>query len=303
MARWRSWACLCLLLISLMQAGQARADDRPTIVAVNYPLAFFAGRLAGDSVNVLYPVPDGRDPAFWRPSIEEISRFQAADLILLNGAGFAAWTAKTSLPRARLVDTSRAFADTFIETETVTHSHGPEGEHSHTGTASYTWLDQQQAILQAQAVADSLIRLLPELAGSIEQRMGDLRLELARLDEAALGVAARAAGVSVITSHPRYQYFARAYGFRMQSLAWEAGEMPGADQMAELEQLIAAAGPAVLLWEAAPPDAARQAVAALGIRDVVFPTLAARPATGDYVIRFEQALRDLEAALSELQAP
>ena len=47
--------------------------------------------------------------------------------------------------RSRLVDTSRAIADRFIATETVTHSHGSDGEHSHTGTATYIWLDFDMA--------------------------------------------------------------------------------------------------------------------------------------------------------------
>jgi len=39
-------------------------------------------------------------------------------------------------------DTSAGFADEIIVIEDgQTHSHGPEGEHSHNVTASVTWLD------------------------------------------------------------------------------------------------------------------------------------------------------------------
>ncbi len=70
--------------------------------------------------------------------IAAIAVIQGADLIVLNGAGFAAWTVKTSLPRWRIVDTSARFADQLISTETLTHLHGAEGAHSLTGVASYT---------------------------------------------------------------------------------------------------------------------------------------------------------------------
>jgi hypothetical protein len=38
------------------------------------------------------------------PDTETIAAYQAADLILINGADYAKWTTKVSLPRSRLVD-------------------------------------------------------------------------------------------------------------------------------------------------------------------------------------------------------
>ena len=128
-------------LLASTVALPAFAQNRATVAAVNYPLTYFAERLAGDRADVLFPVPDGSDPSFWRPGIADISAMQGADVIALNGAGFANWTTKVSLPRSRIVDTSKGFSDQYIKTETITHSHGENGQHSHTGTANYTWLD------------------------------------------------------------------------------------------------------------------------------------------------------------------
>jgi len=62
------------------------------------------------------------------------------NLLILNGAGYEKWTKKVSLPMLRTVDTSRSFKDKLIHIETeVTHSHGPVGERSHSGTAFTTW--------------------------------------------------------------------------------------------------------------------------------------------------------------------
>lgn len=142
-------------------AVPAAAQDTPRIAVVNYPLAYFAERLGGEGVEVLFPVPDGTDPAFWRPGIADIAAIQGADLIALNGAGFAQWTTKASLPRSRLVDTSAEFSDAYIKTETVTHSHGDDGEHSHTGTATYIWLDFELAASQAEALSAAMARRVP----------------------------------------------------------------------------------------------------------------------------------------------
>ena len=275
---------LLALLIATLVPFLASAQERPTIMAVNYPLAYFAERLAGDAAEVVLPVPEGRDPDTWRPGAAEIGAVQAADLILLNGAGFANWTERASLPRARTVDTSRAFEDDLVGTEATTHSHGPEGEHSHQGTASFTWLDMGQASLQAEAVAEALRRRLPEEADAIEERLDALRADLTALDEAAQALEPLAEGRTLIATHPRYQYLGRAYGLAIESVEWDAGAAPDAAQLDELGALAAGLDVPVLLWEAEPPAEAREAVAALGLADVVFPTLAGRPAEGDFVV-------------------
>ena len=150
--RWllaAAFACLTALA--------AAAQDRPRIVAVNGALTYFAEQLAGDAAEVAFPVPEGVDPSFWRPSIADISAIQEADLILLNGASFATWIDRVSLPRSRVVNTSAAIEERFIVTESITHSHGDGGEHSHEGLAAYTWLDPTLAIAQAEAVAGALV--------------------------------------------------------------------------------------------------------------------------------------------------
>jgi len=72
-------------------AGHMAAQDRPSIVTVTHALELFAEQLVGDAADVTFPVPEGVDPSFWRPAISDISQIQSADLIALNGAGFATW--------------------------------------------------------------------------------------------------------------------------------------------------------------------------------------------------------------------
>ena len=98
--------------------------DKLVIYTVNYPLAYFAERIGGDLVEVVFPAPADKDPAYWSPDADTIAAYQGADLILLNGAGYAKWVDRASLPSSRLVDTGAAFADRLIEMESATtHSH------------------------------------------------------------------------------------------------------------------------------------------------------------------------------------
>jgi zinc transport system substrate-binding protein len=116
--------------------------DAPLIYSVNYPLAYFAQRVGGEDVRVVFPAPPNTDPAEWAPAPNEIAAFQTADLILLNGPGHAGWVQRASLPRSKIVDTSTSFRDRLIELRGETkHTHGPAGAHVHAGTARTTWLD------------------------------------------------------------------------------------------------------------------------------------------------------------------
>jgi zinc transport system substrate-binding protein len=276
----------------------AAAQASFTVAAVNYPLAWFAERLAGDLAEVIFPVPPGTDPSFWRPGIAEIAAFQSADLILLNGAGFAAWTQRATLPRSRIVNTSAAFEGAYIATETVSHSHGEAGEHSHTGTASYTWLDFGQALQQAVAIAEALRRVAPQAEDQIARNLDGLTADLEALDAEAREIGAGAAAHAVISSHPRYQYFGRAYGLTLDAVDWDASEPPSEAQWLELERLAQETGAGIFLWEAAPDADAMDRIRALGMANAVFPPLANRPDAGDFLSGMTSSLESLREAVA-----
>lgn len=289
--------CLAMLGALAVLPVQAAAD-RLSVYTVNYPLAYFAERIAGDAAEVIFPVPPELDPAFWRPSIALIGEFQAADLILLNGAGFAEWTTRTSLPPGRTVDTSRGFAGRYIETETVTHSHGPEGEHSHTGIASFTWLDFGQAAEQARAIADALLRRAPDEAARFAEGLDALTADLEALDAAAAALPSPAPGTRLVASHPRYQYFARAYGLELASVDWDPRDAPPAAAWAELDALTDGAARVVMIWEADPLPETRDQLEARDVAVVVLPTLANRPPNGDFLSALATGIGHLRDALA-----
>ncbi|MEM6305948.1 MAG: metal ABC transporter substrate-binding protein [Pseudomonadota bacterium] len=291
---------LAFSLAAVLWAGISMAQDRPQVVVVNKALQGFAERLLGDGAEVVFPVPEGVDPSFWRPSISDISTVQGADLIFLNGAGFATWIDRVSLPRSRVVNTSARIEDRFIVTQSITHSHGDGGEHSHEGLASYTWLDPMMALAKVETMAQAIVAR--DLAGQeeIDARVAALRAELTALDAMAREHLSPLQGQAIIATHPRYQYFARRYGLTIEALEWEAGVAPSMDQLAELERLARDRGAAVLIWEAAPPAKAIDAAAALGLKSVVFDPLAGQAASGSYIEAMTQAVMELSIAGSKV---
>ena len=95
-------------------SGNARAPEAladATVYTVNYPLAYFAQRIGGEHVTVNFPAPPDIDPAFWQPDEETVGAYQSADLVFLNGAGYAKWLDVVTLSASRLVDTSAPFRD------------------------------------------------------------------------------------------------------------------------------------------------------------------------------------------------
>ena len=269
----------------------------PEVYTVNYPLAYFAERIAGESVTVVFPAPADVDPAFWSPSAETIADYQRADLVLLNGAGNAAWIQRATLSQSRLVDTSAALADQLIPVhDTVTHSHGPGGDHSHQGAAFTTWLDMDFAVGQARAVFDALVRLRPENETDFRERLTELEKDLGELDKRLKVVADRIGDRPLVFSHPVYQYLVRGYALNGRSVHWEPHEIPGNDQWRELSDALAMHAAAWMIWEDEPLAETENRLEAIGIKSLVFRPCGNRPAEGslvsvmlDNVMALEQA--------------
>ena len=297
---------LILTLASCMHDEPARevtetVNGPPQVYTVNYPLAYFAERIAGDSVKVVFPAPAEVDPATWSPAAETIADYQRADLVLLNGAGYADWIQRATLSQSRLVDTSAALADRLIPVDdTVTHSHGPAGDHSHQGMAFTTWLDMDFAIGQARAVFDALVRLRPENETDFRERLTELEKDLGELDTRLKVVAERIGDQPLVFSHPVYQYLVRGYGLNGRSVHWEPHEIPGNDQWRELSDALATHAAAWMIWEDEPLAETENRLKAIGIKSLVFRPCGNRPAEGSLVSVMLDNVMALEQAFPAL---
>jgi len=287
----------CLLLGFSACGGEDSSDETagrepevgasgPIVVyAVNTPLAYFARRIGADDVDVRMPVPADEDPAFWNPTAEQISAFQTADIILLNGAGYAGWTDKASLPRSKLVNTSARVSDRYIEAdETLVHAHGPEGEHEHGTMAFTTWLDPTLAIEQARSIRDALVEFRPGAKGRFDASFSQLQSELEDLDRELLVAAATLEGTPLLGSHPVYQYLAGRYGLDLWSVHFEPDEPPSESGWQELREMQQQRAAPLMLWEAEAMEPTRDRLEReFGITSIVFSPCANAPDVDDYM--------------------
>ena len=188
------------------------------------------------------------------------------------------------------MNTTAAIEDQFFVTESTTHNHGEGGEHSHKGLATYTELDPSLAIAQAEAIAAAIIARDLAPAAEVDAQLTALRADLEALDAETAAKLEGLAGVSIIATHPRYQYLARRYVLSISSLEWEAGAMPTDTQMGDLRSLLNETDAQVLIWEAMPPAGAFELTIELGLQNIVFSPLAREVEGRTYIDIFTEVI-------------
>ena len=277
------------------QPGLNEQAPKPQVVTSNYPLYFFASEIAGDVVDVQMPDFDG-DPAMWVPNAADIPQLQSADLIVINGAGYESWLAFTSLDTNRLLDTTEGIQDLLLPIENATlHQHGPEGKHSHEGSAFTTWLDPQIATEQARAIARGLSELVPAEAQTFKVRLALLENRLDELDQSFEQVFANLKDQPMVFSHPVYQYLQKRYGLNARSVHWEPDTEPGVKQWLDFQNLLREHPAKLMLWEGQPLPVMIERLQDQGIQSVVFDPVANQPVKGDYFVAMTANLNRVSA--------
>jgi len=270
----------CAVLVLLPACGKQEAESttaagaraRPVVYTTFYPTAYFARRIGGDHVEVECPVPEGEYPTFWLPSPEVIAAYQAADLVILNGATYEKWAKAVSLPLAKVVETAKPFdAELLRFKNAIVHSHGPHGKHSHTGVDGHTWMDPIQAKMQAGEIRKALGRLLPEADADFQKGYEALAADLDGLDAGLRALGKPAQGLALFASHPAYNYLARRYGWTVVNFGLDPAGKLTQEQFAKIKAKLAVQPAQAMLWEADPlPETAARLHKELGLTSITF---------------------------------
>jgi len=289
-----------LLSALLQQSGTALAQDqqlmtKPVIYTVNYPLAYFAERIAGDAVVVHFPVPPGEDPAYWQPNSDEIAAYQKADLVLLNGADYAKWVETVTLPTSKTVNTSKSLENKYIKlTSGTTHSHGSEDEHVHYQVAHTTWIDPAFAIAQGQAILEALKQVLPEQADDLQARFDSLNTDLAMIDNAIADHRTKWDSQPLFASRPIFQYLARWYELDITNVSWKPDEVPNGTQWNTFDKLLETHEGYWMIWNTEPGEDTRKELRKRGVGNIVFDPCANKPAEGDYLTVMKENVKQMD---------
>ena len=273
------------------------AKPRDIIVTTTPPLTWMARRIVGDSVNVECPVPKKTDPGRWTPDAAAIESLQSAGLIVTNGAGLEKWVVKTTLPTSRLVDTTVGLAEPLIRYENVVvHQHGPDGDQSFEGVDVHTWLDPIIAKHQAARIAEAACREWPQHADTFRTNLKALHGRLDQLDERFRSLQPAMKNVTVVCSHPSYNYVARRYGWNTHNIEIDSNH-PIDDELFETVKAVQQPGKTiVVLWRSVPSDETLDQLRKAGLRSVAFETGEATKAV-DFPAMMDRNLDQLSAAI------
>lgn len=286
---------------SVSKKKDTKSNDKLQVFAVNYPLLYFTERIGGEYIELIYPIPNNIDPAYWEPSGADLEKIQEVDLIIDNGAGYAKWIEKVSLPNSKIVNTSKSFEDQYIQVDVnATHSHGSDGEHVHYGYAFTTWLNFQMAALQAEAIMKTLIEKQPQHEELFTSNFISLQSDLLSLDDQMAVAAEKISGNTVFVSHPVYQYLGQAYGLKIVSEHWEPGENPNEDQWIEFIQRLKDNPANLMLWEGAANESVKLKLSELKVSSVVFNPCANMPSDGDFINVMKGNIQNLSYNLSSI---
>lgn len=291
-------AFACVLAVAL---GSQDPAAKPVVTTTFYPTEYLAARLAGDAATVRCPLPDDADPAFWKPTREQVLEIQKSALIVVNGAGFEKWVDHANLPLSKTVYSSFGFRDEFIVLEhAVTHSHGGEGEHSHEGIDGHTWVDPKNASRQAEAIAKGLTRILPDHAEAIAKRLDAIKADFAALEDEFRALGKLPEGSHLYASHPAYNYLARRCGWPIVSLDFDPEEMPSDEALAALKESLKTKPATHLLWESEPkPEIAARLEKECGLKSVTVSPCESLPA--DHRAKGEDYLSVMRANVQALK--
>ncbi len=282
---------LLILIISILyscnnQSGKKEKlfNEKPTVIAVNYPLYYFAERIGGELIHLQYIIPSDVDPAYWVPNETEVEVYQKADMILSYRGNYAKWTNNAILPSSRLVNVSSSIEEFLIPlSKGEAHSHGPEGEHEHGGYALTTWLDFNLALKQAESIRDALVRKVPDKKQLLNSNFNQLKVDLEKLHAQMTTVSLNLKNINLLGSHPVYQYLAQGYDLQIESVHFEPNEFPTAKQWLELENLLINPKTNVMLWENTPMDKTQNKFSEMNVELSVFNPCANKPLKGDFI--------------------
>jgi len=207
---------LILIVAASLAAGCADdepADDRISVAAAFYPLAYAAEEIGGDGLAVRNLTPPGAEPHDVELSARDVERIRSADLVLYLGSGF-----QPNFERA--VEGAEGEALDLLKGLQLLS--GVEGVDPH------VWLDPLRYEQQARRVGDALARTdsADRFAARLRSLDADFKRGLARCERR-----------EIVTSHAAFGYLADRYGLEQIALT---GLTPEAEPTArDLERIIA----------------------------------------------------------------
>ena len=171
-------------------------------------------QVGGDRVEVVQLMGPGVDPHLYRPTSADASQLSKADVIFYSGL----------MLEGRMGDLftklARVGKRVYATTESVPESQLLEPEEFEGHHDPHIWFDVSLWAETVPTIMKGLCEVDPSGKATYEKNGADLLVRLAALDEWCKDTSAQLPEAKriLITSHDAYNYFGRAYGFKVVGL-------------------------------------------------------------------------------------
>jgi zinc transport system substrate-binding protein len=257
-------------------------------VTAFYPLAFAAGRVGGDGVQVDSLTPGGVEPHDLELSSGQVRDIAEADLVVYLGRGFqpAVEDVVSGLDASRRLDA--------LEGKSLL-----PGVEEDEQTDPHIWLDPTIMATIADQIADRLSALDPGDTDGYEANAEALKKDLLELDRDYSAVLSNCRSNEFVTSHAAFGYLAARYELRQTSIAGVDPEgEPSPGRLAEVARFVDEHDVTKIFFEElAPPDLAETLARETGAEAEVLSPLETPPERGDYLDVMRINLDKLREAL------
>jgi len=215
-------------LASLLQHSEE--DERTSVVATFYPLAYLAETIGGERVSVKTLIPQNNEVHSWEPSTRDMLEVDTADIVVYNGAGLEPWFEDEILPA--LNTEGKLIVDTTEGLDLL-----PSGRDS--SYDPHTWLSPYMARWQAERIYQALVSADPGNSSYYGERWSLLSGRLEALDSSYTERLAGKDKSDAFVGHAAYGYLASRYGFEQHGIiGLSADENPSATTIASLVDLM-----------------------------------------------------------------
>jgi zinc transport system substrate-binding protein len=224
-----------LFFVFLSKSCFLIAVDKPApyILVSIAPHKLFVEKIAKGTVQVYLMVPAGASAHTYEPTPRQMLTASNADIWFRIGESFenrAIQALKSHHPDLEIVDLRQGLD--LIQTD---HAHGHRGCCSGS-TDLHFWLSARQAQIQAQTIAEALIKAYPEHTELYRTNLQVVQQELQELDQDIRAILTPLKNRHILVSHPAYAYFCRDYALEQHAIEVE-GKDPTPQQMTKLLNL------------------------------------------------------------------
>lgn len=255
------------------------------------PLALIAKELTLASDRVDYLLPAGVTPHAYSLRVSQMRQLHSADLVLWVGPELETFLQKPLAARA---------PERIMTLAEIDGLHWPEsgsgvGQHHDHDHDMHLWLNPQNAMVVADALAQRLAALNPSAAERYAQRAVKFKTDLTALDAELEAQMALVAGQGFAVYHDGYRHWVERYGMKQVDYVTVTPEQrPGARHLMQLQARLRSEAKCLFIEPYSDVSEATRMADGLGLKVAELDPLA----SAESLVSYEQLLRHIAKNLS-----